>query len=143
MFADWLLSHPQALDGAEPRLRSMWLWHSAEESEHKDTAFDIYRAADGGEKWRTRWFRRTTVMFMSDLARQIAANLRHEGQLWKWTTWKSGACILLSRDGLIRGNLQRWRGYFRSDFHPSQHDSGLAERWLRDNQALFTPVAPA
>ncbi|MGI4776848.1 MAG: metal-dependent hydrolase [Janthinobacterium lividum] len=143
MFADWLLAHPHVLDGAEPRLRSMWLWHSAEESEHKNTAIDLYRAAQGGEKWRVRWFRRTTVMFMSDLVRQIVANLRHEGQLWKWTTWRSGARILFGRNGLIRGNLRTWRSYFRSDFHPSQHESGLSERWLRDNEALFAPVAPA
>ena len=141
MFSDWLLAHPQALDGAEPRLRSMWLWHSAEESEHKSTAFDLYRAAQGCDRWRTRWFRRTTVMFLSDLARQLVANLRHEKQLWKWTTWKGGARILLGRDGLLRSNLHIWRSYFRTDFHPSQHESDLSARWLRENAGLFTPVA--
>jgi uncharacterized protein len=32
VFADWLLRHPEVLDGAEPRLKTLWLWHSAEES---------------------------------------------------------------------------------------------------------------
>ncbi|MGJ7543867.1 metal-dependent hydrolase [Variovorax sp. LT1R16] len=140
MFADWLLARPQVLDGAEPRLKTMWLWHCAEESEHKNTAFDLYRAAGGSQAWRTRWFRRVTTMFLADLARQTVANLRHEGQLWKWATWRSGARILLGRDGLLRGNVPAWRAYFRADFHPSQHDSGLSERWLRDNTAVFEPV---
>ena len=35
VFAEFMLSHPQALQGAEARLRNMWLWHSAEESEHR------------------------------------------------------------------------------------------------------------
>ena len=32
IFADWMLRHPEALAGAEPRLQTLWLWHSAEES---------------------------------------------------------------------------------------------------------------
>ena len=36
MFAEWLLAHPETLDGAEPRLKTLWLWHSAEELEHRD-----------------------------------------------------------------------------------------------------------
>lgn len=142
MFADWLLANTQVLDGAEPRLKAMWLWHSAEESEHKNTAFDIYRAAAGSQAWRTRWFRRVTTMFLGDLTRQTLANLRHEGQLWKLQTWRSGARILFGRGGLVRGNLSAWRAYFRDDFHPSQHHSGLAERWLADNTAMFTAVNP-
>ncbi|WP_219218731.1 metal-dependent hydrolase [Variovorax boronicumulans] len=140
MFADWLLAHPQVLDGAEPRLRTMWFWHSAEESEHKNTAFDLYAAAAGSQAWRTRWFRRVTMIFLTDLARQTVTNLRHEGQLWKLSTWRSAARILLGRDGLLRSNLPSWRAYFRADFHPSQHDSDLAGRWLADNAAMFEPV---
>lgn len=140
MFADWLLAHPQVLDGAEARLKTMWFWHSAEESEHKNTAFDLYRAAEGSQAWRTRWFRRVTTLFLADLARQTVANLRHEGQLWKWSTWRSGARILFGREGLLRSNLPAWRAYFRADFHPSQQHSGLSERWLHDNTAVFEPV---
>ena len=143
MFAEWLLAHPEVLDGAEPRLRTMWLWHSAEELEHKTVAFDIYRAAAGSDAWRTRWFRRVTVMFLGDLLRQTVDNLRHEGQLWKWATWKSAARVLLGRDGLLRSNWHAWRSYFRTDFHPAQHDSSLAARWLDDNRAQYTPVGAA
>ena len=140
MFADWLLAHPEVLDGAEPRLRTLWLWHSAEESEHKNTAFDLYRAAGGSERWRTRWFRRTTLMFLMDLLRQTTSNLRQEGKLWKRATWQSAARILLGRHGLLGSNLKAWRSYFREDFHPSQHESELSTQWLADNRALYVPV---
>jgi len=142
MFAEWLLAHPEVLEEAEPRLRTMWLWHSAEELEHKAVAFDLYTAAGGSHAWRTRWFRRVTLMFLGDLMRQTVANLRHEGQLWKWTTWRSAARVLLGPGGLIRGNLPAWRSYFRTGFHPAQQDSGLSARWLEDNRAQSTPVAP-
>lgn len=143
MFAEWLLAHPEVLEGAEPRLKTMWLWHSAEELEHKSVAFDIYRAAAGSDAWRTRWFRRVTVMFLGDLMRQTVDNLGREGQLWRWATWKSAARILFGRDGLLRGNWSAWRRYFRADFHPSQQDSALAARWLEANRAEYTPVGGA
>ena len=143
MFAEWLLARPEVLEGAEPRLRTMWLWHSAEELEHKAVAFDLYKAAGGSDAWRSRWFRRVTLMFLGDLMRQTAANLRHEGQLWKWATWKSAARILLGRGGLFQGNWSAWRSYFRVDFHPAQQDSSLSARWLEDNRAQYTPVGSA
>jgi predicted metal-dependent hydrolase len=51
LFADWMLRHPEALEGAEERLQTLWLWHSAEESEHRSTAFNIYQASGGGPGW--------------------------------------------------------------------------------------------
>jgi hypothetical protein len=54
IFAEHLLAHPQLLHGAEPRLRDLWLWHSAEESEHRSTAFDLYLALGGNARWRQR-----------------------------------------------------------------------------------------
>jgi hypothetical protein len=85
LFAEWLLSHPQVLDGAEPRLKSLWLWHSAEEAEHKCTAFDLYHALGGSHAWRVRWMRRVTVIFLTDTLRQTMDNLRRDGTLWQWT----------------------------------------------------------
>ena len=57
VFAEWMLSHPEALAGAEHRLQTLWLWlwlwHSAEESEHRSTAFDIYHALRGNyARWK-------------------------------------------------------------------------------------------
>ena len=52
LFADWMLTHPEWLDGSEPRLRTLWLWHAAEEFEHRTTAFDLYRALGGNSTFR-------------------------------------------------------------------------------------------
>jgi predicted metal-dependent hydrolase len=90
LFADWMLRHPEALEGAEPRLQTLWLWHSAEESEHRSTAFDVYQAMGGNHVWRIRSFYYVSVIFMWDLARQTVRNLWHDGSLFKWSTWRSG-----------------------------------------------------
>src|SRR4051812_29945514 len=47
ILADWMLRNPDLLGDRDPRLVTLWLWHSSEESEHKCTAFDLYQALDG------------------------------------------------------------------------------------------------
>lgn len=140
LFADWMLRHPEALEGAEPRLQTLWQWHSAEESEHRTTAFDIYQAMGGSHRWRIRLFRYVTVTFLCDITRQTVRNLWHDGSLFKLSTWRSGATMLFAKDGIIRGNYHGWRDYLATDFHPIQHDASLSEQWLRDNAAQFKVV---
>ena len=140
LFADWMLRHPEALEGAEERLQTMWLWHSAEESEHRSTAFDIYQAMGGGYAWRLRVFRFVSFIFMFDLLRQTVRNLWHDGALFSVSTWRSAAKLLFSKDGMIRGNVGLWRDYLREDFHPEQHDASRSQAWLADNSRHFVPV---
>ena len=81
ILAEWLLSHPEVFGQTEERLKTMWLWHSAEEAEHKNTAFDLYQTLDGSYKWRATWFRRVTLIFLGDTLRQTVNNLHHAGTL--------------------------------------------------------------
>lgn len=140
LFAEWMLSHPQLLDGCDARLKALWLWHSAEEAEHKSTAFDIYQALGGSHAWRVRWMRRVTIFFLSDALRQTLSNLRADGTLWRWSTWRSAARHLLGREGLLRTSYGPWKQYFRRDFHPNQHHSDLSRRWLADNEHAYVQV---
>jgi predicted metal-dependent hydrolase len=140
ILSEHLLAHPQTLDGAEPRLQTMWLWHSAEESEHRSIAFDVYRAMGGNEAWRRRWMRRATVLFLVNALGQTVRNLRHDGRLWELATWRSGARFLLGRDGMLRGCYRAWRAYFAPDFHPSRQGGERGERWLRENEAQYRVV---
>jgi len=143
IFAEHLLAHPQALEGAEPRLRDLWLWHSSEESEHRSTAFDLYLALGGNHDWRRRIFRIVSWHFVADLMRQMAANLWQDGSWWRPSTWASAWRLLFGRQGLVRLGMAPWRRYLRSDFHPSQGDGAAAERWLAEHAALAPPVRVA
>ena len=140
ILADWLLRNPDLLGDRDPRLATLWLWHSAEESEHKSTAFDLYQALGGSHDWRVRWFRRVTFIFLGDTVRQTLSNLRQDGTLWRWSTWKSAASYLFGRSGLVRQTFGPWRDYLRRDFHPSQHDSSASVRWLSEQSHQFVPV---
>ena len=140
IFADWMLRHPEWLGEKDARLRTLWLWHSAEESEHRSTAFDLYRALGGNEAWRRRWFRRVSLIFVGDILRQTVANLRRDGTLWKLSTWKNAGVFLFGRHGLVTTIFRPWLDYLRADFHPSRHDDSASRRWLEANSAAYTQV---
>ena len=143
IMADWMLRNPDLLGSDDPRLTTLWLWHSAEESEHKSTAFDLYQALGGSHEWRITWFRRVTTIFLGDTLRQTVNNLRRDGSLWKWTTWKSAASYLFGKRGLIRETYKPWREYMHPGFHPNQQDSTRSQRWLVEHSDRYTPVGAA
>ena len=143
LFAEWLLAQPARLGNSEPRLKAMWLWHSAGEAEHKCTAFDLYQALGGSQARRVTWMRRITWVFLTDVFRQTVNNLRCDRTLWRWRSWYSAARHMLGRNGLLRQSWAPWRAYFKPGFHPSQQSSALSERWVRDNTSLVQPVRRA
>lgn len=140
VFADWLLRHPEALEGAEPRMRLLWEWHSAEEAEHRSTAFDMYTALGGTQPWRVRVFRYVTVTFLADIGRQTLRNLWDDGALFRKSTWRSAARFLFSREGVVRGNIAAWRAYTQADFHPSLGPGEMGERWLAEHADDYAVV---
>ncbi|MGE4240363.1 metal-dependent hydrolase [Ramlibacter sp.] len=143
IFAEYMLRNPDLLGTDDPRLATLWLWHSAEEAEHKTTAFDLYRTLGGNEEWRLVWFRRITWTFLGELLRQTALNLRRDGTLWRWRTWRGAASFLFGRRGMVRNLYRPWREYFRADFHPGQHDSAASLEWLEANRGQYVPVGAA
>lgn len=140
ILADFMLQNADLMAGADPRLVTMWMWHAAEESEHKATAFDLYQALGGDPAWRRKWMRRVTLFFLTDALRQTASNLRRDGTLWHWSTWRNAASFLFGRRGIVRQTWRPWRAYFRRDFHPNQQDASAARRWLREHGDQYVPV---
>lgn len=140
IFANWMFGHPEALAGAEPRLQTLWMWHAAEEAEHCSTAFDVYKALGGNERWRLRLLRYITWTFAMDITRQTVRNLWHDGALFHWSTWRSAARLLFARDGMVRDSYAPWKAYKAPDFHPRQQDTSPSVRWLQDNQQQFSVV---
>ena len=63
--AELLLESPDARALLDiPEVRSLFLWHALEESEHKAVAFDVYRHAGGSERVRRWVMDATTVGFL-------------------------------------------------------------------------------
>ncbi|MDT7834932.1 metal-dependent hydrolase [Aquabacterium sp. OR-4] len=143
ILAEYLLANDAALAGADERLALLWRWHSSEESEHRSTAFDLYRALGGNEKWRLRIFRVVSFNFVCDALRQTLNNLWHDGSWKRPATWVSGWRLLFGRAGLVREMAGPWRQYLRADFHPLAHGGQAGSAWLRDNAGRFSVVGSA
>jgi predicted metal-dependent hydrolase len=141
ILAEYLLTEPSALAGAEPRLRDLWLWHSSEESEHRSTAFDLSRALGGNEKWRRRVYLVVSGHFATDLARQVGHHLWRDGHWKRAATWAGAWRLLLGRRGIVRRLAPAWWRYLGAGFHPSQGDGAPGRRWLAAHADLAPPVA--
>lgn len=81
--ARWVDDHPGLLRGAEPTAATLFLWHLAEEVEHKRVAHDVYRASGGG---RIRYAWAMTVAALVLAIGSWCASLvmlAGEGRLWR------------------------------------------------------------
>jgi predicted metal-dependent hydrolase len=143
ILAEYLLENEEPLAGCELRLAQLWRWHASEESEHRSTAFDLYRALGGSERWRKRLFWMATGYFTLDLMRQTANNLWHDGSWWRLSTWVSAWRNTLGRKGMLRCTFGSWRAYLRSDFHPEQGRAEPGRRWLAEHADVAIPVSAA
>jgi predicted metal-dependent hydrolase len=141
MLADYLLRHPEWLDGADPQLRLLWAWHAAEELEHKAVAFDVYRAAGGGYWKRVLWYLHVSLIFWRDTSLQTFYNLRRDGAAWRPDTWKSAARAWFGRKGLAWHILKPGLDYLSPRFHPWQHDNrALLRTWLERNEDRYREI---
>lgn len=145
VFADGTLRYGSWFDEAEPRMRTLWRWHAAEETEHRAVAFDLYQALGGNHRWRVRWYFYVLVLFALDATRQTVLNLWRDGTLFKLGTWWSAARFLLGRDGMVWRCTLPLLQYFRRDFHPDQEylqpaAQALAGEWLQANAGSYRVV---
>lgn len=117
--------------GSEP-VRSIFLWHALEESEHKAVAFDVYKAVGGRQftrVWTMNFFRFifplvTTGMVVLSLLRDRRSYKRGELRRSYQQLRTSG---LFSRDTWLR-----LKDYNRPDFHPFDHDTTELETYWRN-----------
>lgn len=108
----------------------LWQWHALEELEHKSVAFDVYEQIGGSHEMRTRVMRLAMVTLLIDTLRVTFKILRHDKQMWTWSTLKGLSKFLFSKTGFIRAHVPAYKDFFRKDFHPWDRDNrDLLEQW--------------
>ncbi|MEZ5139123.1 MAG: metal-dependent hydrolase [Acidimicrobiales bacterium] len=81
--ARWVDRRQRLLRGADPTVATLFLWHLAEEVEHKRVAFDTYRAAGGGRlRHAAAMVTAALVLAVGALVGSLAL-LRATGRLWR------------------------------------------------------------
>lgn len=130
-FAEVLLrdERAQALSSI-PEVRSIFLWHALEESEHKAVAFDVYQQVCGDQKLRVRTMTVTTAVFLGALFGHTLLSLAKDRNAWNPAQLIPSLRRLRSNPFFEKAVWHRLRDYNRMDFHPDDHDTaGLLERW--------------
>jgi predicted metal-dependent hydrolase len=141
LLGDGLLRHTLWTEGMDPEMRKIWLWHAAEESEHKAVAFDVHKAVDNRYWLRVLVYLYVSLEFSVFTLVQTTKMLRHDGQLWKLRTWASAFKFWWGKDGIIWHTLPHWLAYFKPGFHPWQHDNReLLMRWRLEHAADYRTV---
>ena len=127
-----MLSNDDLLDGADPAIAELWRWHGIEETEHKAVAFDVFLAVGGTAAERRQALAMNTFFFFKDTMRNLCIMLQAQGKLWSLREWATGFKYLFISPGILRRVFPAWLAFFRSNFHPWQHDNReLIARWER------------
>jgi predicted metal-dependent hydrolase len=118
-----LTNGDEMLEGLDPNVRSLFEWHAIEETEHKAVAFDVYQATGGGAIFLRVALLWSTAMFLFGAFYNITRMLMHDGNIKKWSTWKTGFKFMFGRDqGFLIRPFSDWLAFFKPGFHPwKQH----------------------
>ncbi len=121
------LKHPDRFVDVPEELAEMWLWHAAEEIEHKAVAYDTWlHATRDWSRWK-RWNIKSRLMlvvtrnFLRDRLADIHDLLGQDGltgSKWRWRV----LAYLLWHPGMLTSVFPAWLAFFMPGFHPWKLD---------------------
>ncbi len=133
--AETLLSSEEARNTiTHDEIRSLFLWHALEESEHKSVAFDVYKAVGGSERMRTITMTLIHIGFLGGMALTTAISLLRDpvARRSPRKVWRDLRAMLRS-PFVTKSVLDQLRDYNRPDFHPDDRQTGaLVEQWREE-----------
>ncbi|MDE2421211.1 MAG: metal-dependent hydrolase [Gammaproteobacteria bacterium] len=135
VFTEMLLKRDDVIELFSPEIRNLYLWHSVEENEHKNVAFDVYETVGGGYLLRAGTMIPVTVVFFAVILAFQARLLAKDGQLLNLRQNIKGFSYLFGTKGLLSNLIPQYIDWFKPNFHPSHHDTdALLDKW---RNALF------
>jgi hypothetical protein len=146
LMGELLLGNRGLLEGAHPSMVALWNWHAAEENEHKNVAFDVFKAAGGSYPMRALTMIGATFIFWTKVIEQQARMMKTDGIHLSVAEWMGLVRFLFIKPGGLAPLFPLWLEYFRPNFHPSQIESdGLVEEWRREfaRDAVYAQSAAA
>lgn len=126
MLGSMVLANPDIMEEVHPSMRTLFIWHAIEESEHKAVAFDLYQAVDGSYPRLMFSYVWTTVLLTAVTAYYQTRLLAKDRSLFKVRSTLKGLNWMFGfgrNNGHFRRLLPEYLDFFRPDFHPWQHDN--------------------
>ena len=131
--ADHVLRSEDFYENVHQSAAPLWLWHAAEETEHKSVAYKVFEQVGG-----TYWIRVKVYLLAFYKLFSIAFinqwnMLRSDKSLSMKDLW---ICFkyLFGANGILRAVLASLLIFFRKDFHPDHHgNDDLVTKWENEN----------
>jgi predicted metal-dependent hydrolase len=129
IMAENVLKRP-VLDRAHPAMRALFLWHAAEEIEHRAVAYDVLRLVNPSYGLRVAGMVVSAALLAGFWAAATATLVLQERDVPRarlFGDWRSARVTRAERQVFLPGI----REYLRPGFHPSQKDTDrLASAYL-------------
>lgn len=139
VLGDQILAHPERLHAWDSEYKAFWLWHAAEEIEHKAVCYDLYNKLGGTYLMRTKALITITARMMEifwknqhDLLEQTC-RMRELDRFSTSTIWLSNMDFMFGQDGILRGCEATYGDWFMPSFHPWKHDNRkVLDNWKQE-----------
>lgn len=143
VLGDQILSHPERLVDWNPEFRAFWLWHAAEEVEHKAVCFDLFQQLGGTYLMRCKALVISTIRMLDifwqsqyDLMQQ-SCQMRNIPMPSKAQIRKENLSFIFGKYGILRGFQNAYSEWFMPNYHPWKHDNRQA---LNDWKSKTLPL---
>ena len=124
LMAETFYSKKETLKDAHPYVRALLAWHSIEEMEHRDVAFDVMKqVGEVPESTRKFALAFTTVMMFNFTLYRANVMLEHDGftRLERFKMVAKGLPWFVGKKGIFSAMRSQYLDWFKKDFPPSQH----------------------
>ena len=124
LMAETFYSKKATLEEAHPYVRALFAWHSIEEMEHRDVAFDVMQQVGEVPEYLRRFcLAFTTIMMLMFTLYRANVMLKHDGfsRLERFKMAYQGLPWFLGKNGVFSAMRSQYLDWFKKDFHPSQH----------------------
>lgn len=144
IMADCFVERPHIFNGADERMRALYVWHAMEEMEHKGVAYDVLVDIAKASYWtRVSSMMLVTLLFPYHVFRIMKHMLQADGfTRWERTKiWAKGLWWLYKPGGIFLPMLGKYFSYLKPGFHPWQEPVVPSyEPWVRLLKETGDPV---
>lgn len=124
LMADAFFSEKATMQDAHPFIRALFAWHSIEEMEHRDVAYDVMReVAHTSNVLRYSALALVTILMFGFTMQRANGLLKSDGfsALERMKMATKGLPWFLGSKGILTRLRPEYLDWYSADFHPSQH----------------------
>jgi predicted metal-dependent hydrolase len=144
LMAESFFSNKSTFALAHPYARALWAWHTIEEMEHREVAFEVMKQVGNvSELTRKSAFLQTIFVVFYFAFVRTNAILRYDG-FNRWERFKlmtKGMNWIFGPKGFMTSNIPLILDGFKKNFHPTQHPIiAQYEVWLQAMEETNDPI---